>query len=73
MREIAEVAKRILAAKALRVGVTGPDGAGKTQFAADLAQALREAGQDVLLAHVDDFHNSRAVRYARRRHSAEGF
>ena len=73
MREITEVAKRTLAAKAQRVGVTGPDGAGKTRFAADLAQALREAGQDVLLAHVDNFHNSRAVRYARGRHSAEGF
>jgi uridine kinase len=73
VREITEVAKRILAAKAQRVGVTGPDGAGKTRFATDLAQALREAGLDVLLAHVDDFHNSRAVRYARGRQSAEGF
>jgi uridine kinase len=70
---VAQVAGRIVAAGALRVAVTGVDAAGKTQFAARLAQALQERGQAVLLAHVDDFHNPRAVRYRHGRQSAEGF
>jgi uridine kinase len=68
-----QVAARIVASGALRVAVTGVDGAGKTRFAEGLAQALRQMGQAVLLAHVDDFHNPRAVRYSRGRMSPEGF
>jgi uridine kinase len=55
------------------VAVTGVDGAGKTHFADGLAQVLRQMGQAVLLAHVDDFHNPRAMRYSRGRRSPEGF
>ena len=57
----------------LRVAVDGRTAAGKTTFAARLADALRSRGREVLQAGIDGFHNPRAVRYARGRMSAEGY
>ena len=56
-----------------RVGVDGPDGSGKTVFAAELAVALREGGRDVVQVSLDDFHHVREVRYRLGRASPEGF
>ncbi|MCY1143407.1 uridine kinase [Actinoplanes sp. Pm04-4] len=58
---------------AARVAVDGVDGVGKTTFAAELAQALRERGRDVVQVSADDFHQPRAVRHRRGRDSPEGF
>jgi uridine kinase len=55
------------------VAVDGRDGAGKTRFADNLAAELGIGNRAVFRASVDDFHASRAVRYARGRDSAEGF
>ncbi|MCU1535160.1 MAG: uridine kinase [Glaciihabitans sp.] len=38
------------------VAIDGPDGAGKSTFADDLAALLREKGHEVFRATVDDFH-----------------
>ncbi|WP_218133763.1 uridine kinase [Lentzea fradiae] len=57
----------------LRVAVDGVDGSGKTVFADELAHVLRERGHEVVRASVDDFHQVRALRYARGSTSAEGF
>ena len=70
---LTQVAAHLAGRGARRVGVTGPDGAGKTRLAAALAEVIRLSGTDVLLASVDDFHNPRALRYARGRQSPEGF
>jgi uridine kinase len=59
--------------RCLRVAVDGPDGAGKTRFADDLAAVLRAAGRSVVRVSVDGFHNERNVRYRRGRDSPEGF
>ncbi|WP_245735821.1 uridine kinase [Pedococcus cremeus] len=56
-----------------RLGVDGVDGSGKTVFAAELADALRTAGRDVVQVSLDDFHHVREVRYRRGRSSPEGF
>jgi len=56
-----------------RVGVDGVDGAGKTTFADELAQRLRQSGTTVIRACVDDFHRPRAERYARGRDDADGY
>lgn len=64
---------RITAAGAARVGVDGVDGAGKTIFADELANALRDAGKNVVRVSIDGFHNPRTVRYRRGRSSPEGF
>ncbi|MDP9763091.1 uridine kinase [Deinococcus enclensis] len=61
------------AAPVLRVAVDGVDGAGKTTFADELADALRALGRDVLRASVDGFHHPRERRYRVGRDSPEGF
>lgn len=55
------------------VAVDGMDGAGKTEFANALAAELGIGHKAVFRASIDDFHQSRARRYARGRDSAEGF
>jgi uridine kinase len=55
------------------VAVDGLDGAGKSIFADELAAQLGIGHRAVFRASLDDFHNPRAVRYARGRDSAEGF
>jgi len=56
-----------------RVAVDGPDGAGKTTFADELAAAVRAVGRPVVRVSLDDFHQVRAVRYRRGRESPVGF
>ena len=57
----------------LRVGIDGVDGAGKTRLAEELLPVVSRMGRSVIRASIDDFHNSRAVRYARGRTSPEGY
>ena len=56
----------------VRVAVDGPDGAGKTIFADELATAIRDSGRPAIRVSLDDFHNVRAVRYRRGQHSPDG-
>jgi uridine kinase len=55
------------------IAVDGVDGAGKTQFADGLAQALALEGHSVFRASIDDFHRPRAERYRLGKDSPEGF
>jgi uridine kinase len=55
------------------VAVDGLDGAGKTLFADALAAQLGIGHRAVFRASIDDFHQSRARRYARGSDSSEGF
>lgn len=55
------------------IAVDGPDGAGKTTFADELALAFERAGRAVFRASIDDFHRPRELRYRAGRHSAEGY
>jgi uridine kinase len=55
------------------LAVDGPDGAGKTRFADDLALAFDRAGYTVFRASVDDFHHPREHRYRFGRYSADGY
>jgi uridine kinase len=55
------------------VAVDGLDGAGKTVFADALAAQLGVGHRAVFRASIDDFHQSRARRYARGADSPEGF
>ena len=56
-----------------RVGIDGPDGAGKTTFADELADVVRHLDRPVIRVSVDDFHHVQAVRYGRGRDSPVGF
>lgn len=55
------------------LAVDGPDGAGKTGFADDLATAFERDGFTAFRASVDDFHQPREHRHRAGRHSAEGY
>lgn len=61
------LATGIANAGAVRIGIDGVDGAGKTIFADELAEVLRAAGQKVVRVSIDGFHNPREVRYVRGR------
>ncbi len=75
-RLLARLAEAITALhpdRRIRVAIDGVDGAGKTMFADALAPQVAAKGRAVIRASVDDFHNPRAIRYARGRHSPDGF
>ncbi|MEV7629964.1 uridine kinase [Actinoplanes sp. NPDC089786] len=55
------------------MAIDGPDGSGKTTFAAELAAAVRLLGRPIVRVSLDDFHNVRAVRYRQGRESPQGF
>jgi uridine kinase len=49
----------------LRVAIDGPDAAGKTTLADELAGRLRQADREVIRASIDGFHRPRAERRRR--------
>lgn len=55
------------------IAVDGNDGAGTSDFADDLAEALRTKSHTAFRASVDGFQRPRADRYARGHGSAEGY
>ena len=55
------------------MAIDGVDGSGKTAFADDLADLVRESGTKVIRISFDNFLNPREVRHARGRTSPEGF
>jgi uridine kinase len=57
----------------VRVAVDGPDAAGKTTLAEELALGLRRRGRVVVRASIDGFHRPRAARYRRGEDSSEGY
>lgn len=73
---IARAAERVLALKLgriTRVAIDGPDGAGKTTFADELARELEARGTGVIRAGIDGFHHPAVIRYRLGRNSPDGF
>jgi uridine kinase len=70
---IEQLADAIVTARAVRVAIDGPDAAGKTTLADELARELRGRGRDVHRVSVDDFLRSREERYRRGELSPEGY
>lgn len=71
--QVADSVPKAVGDDCVRVAIDGVDGAGKTVFAAELAAELRSRGRDVVQVSADDWHQVRALRYARGRTSSEGF
>jgi uridine kinase len=63
-RLLREVAGLVEVERPVLMAVDGPDGAGKTCFADELATVLAGAGHTVVRAGVDDFHHPRSHRHA---------
>ncbi len=59
--------------RVLRVAVDGPDAAGKTTLADELAGTLTDRGRPVIRASVDGFHQPQATRRRRGSLSPEGY
>jgi uridine kinase len=57
----------------LRVGIDGPDAAGKTTLADELASELRARQRTVIRASIDGFHRPRAERYRQGEDSPHGY
>jgi uridine kinase len=57
----------------VRVAIDGPDAAGKTILADELAPLLAASGRAVIRASIDGFHRPRAERLARGPESPEGY
>ena len=57
----------------LRVAIDGPDAAGKTTLADELAVVLRDGDREVIRASVDGFHRPRVERYRQGRDSPAGY
>jgi uridine kinase len=73
LRRLSGLIDAVDTAHPTRVAIDGPDAAGKTTLADELAVALSEAGRDVIRASVDGFHRPRAERYRRGPDSPEGY
>ncbi|MBE7150107.1 hypothetical protein FUT12_21630 [Bacillus mycoides] len=75
-KQIKVIADHILALNLthpIRVGVSGITASGKTTFANELAEEIKNRGEQVTRASIDDFHNPRAIRYAQGKESARGY
>jgi uridine kinase len=73
LASLAEAIAALHPNRRIRVAIDGVDGAGKTMFADALAPVIAARGRAVIRASVDDFLYPRAIRYARGRHSPDGF
>ncbi len=57
----------------LRVAIDGRTASGKTTLANELAECLKASGRQIIRTSIDGFHRPKVERYARGRHSAEGY
>lgn len=73
LRRLVDLIDAVEIAHPTRVAIDGPDAAGKTTLADELAVALREVGRDVIRASGDGFHRPRAERYRSGPDSPRGY
>lgn len=73
LTRLGEIVDAVSPGHPTRVAVDGPDAAGKTTLADELARELRGRGRDVIRASVDGFHRPRAERRRRGDLSPRGY
>ncbi|MEK4913289.1 AAA family ATPase [Bacillus sp. FSL E2-8887] len=73
MKEIADHILTLKLTHPIRVGVNGITASGKTTFANELAEEMKNRGVQVTRASIDDFHNPRVIRFAQGKESARGY
>lgn len=73
LEALARLILRVERPHPVRVAIDGPDVAGKTILADELAPLLERSGRPVIRASVDGFHRPRVERFARGPESPEGY
>ena len=73
LQSLAAAISSIKLPRPLRVAVDGRTASGKTTLSDELAEVLLGEDRDVIRTSVDGFHRPKADRYARGRHSPEGY
>lgn len=73
MKALATAISSIKLPRPLRVAVDGRTASGKTTLADELAKILASEGREVIRTSIDGFHRPKADRYARGRHSPDGY
>ena len=73
LEELARLVLRVRRPHPVRVAIDGPDAAGKTILADELASYIGRSGRPVIRASVDGFHRPQAERLARGPESPEGY
>jgi uridine kinase len=73
LNEVARKLGCLRLGRPVRVAIDGRTASGKTTMADELAALMAEHGRSVIRTSIDGFHRPRVERYARGRHSAEGY
>lgn len=71
--ELASLIAGIASSRPIRIAIDGRTASGKTTLADELAGVLGDTGREVIRTSIDGFHRPKVERYARGRHSAEGY
>ncbi|NLR99129.1 uridylate kinase [Rhizobium sp. P38BS-XIX] len=73
LNDLAAMIAKLNAARPIRVAIDGRTASGKTTLANELAECLKGSGRQIIRTSIDGFHRPKVERYARGRHSAEGY
>lgn len=73
LEELATKLSCVSLGRPVRVAIDGRTASGKTTLADEIALLLRSKGCPAIRTSIDGFHRPKAERYARGRHSAEGY
>lgn len=73
LNDLAVMIAKLQSASPIRVAIDGRTASGKTTLANELAECLKASGREIIRTSIDGFHRPKLERYARGRHSAEGY
>ena len=73
LEALARMVLRVQRPHPVRVAIDGPDAAGKTILADELAPLIERSGRPVMPASIDGFHRPRSQRFARGPESSQGY
>lgn len=73
LQALATAISSIESPRPIRIAVDGRTASGKTTLADELAEILASQRREVIRTSIDGFHRPKAERYARGRHSPEGY
>jgi len=73
LASVADMVAAVSCPHPLRVAIDGPDAAGKTTLANELAALLAQRGREVIRASIDGFHRPRVERYEQGADSSLGY